>query len=340
MDQYLHSRIGGVCTKHTDNFHVIASIVLNQCSVKGEGEWVTFECVNDNTSPKWGFALTLTNYTDEKCVNIDQQMTLNDDGCFDIENSPYFDSVICTGKELLSPTMPIMTNISKYETKQNTYLINPLSYTGKELLFYLIIQFVVIGIIGIAYYFYMKRKQIHSQNPLTDNEIINLFYKTVLKADYNIIKINNITTDKQNDLYESQLQKICALLQRDRKGAEKYLWHGSDYNIIKLIKQNGFDRSYSTTAVYGTGTYFAKKASYSVGFGYCPLHLGYQYIMLCKVIVGDSINGRQSMKKMPKKLNGMEYDTLVDDVNNPSIYVVWRDYRAVPMYLIKFQSTS
>ena len=57
--------------------------------------------------------------------------------------------------------------------------------------------------------------------------------------------------------------KKCDQLRKSRDEVEKYLFHGSSYDTLNIIIQNGFDRSYSTVAAYGKGTYFARDADYS-----------------------------------------------------------------------------
>ena len=81
-----------------------------------------------------------------------------------------------------------------------------------------------------------------------------------------------------------------------------------------------------------------KDASYSVSGGYCGRDSSGVYsILLCKVIVGDYTKGTRATKRIPLKTDGSEYDTMVDNTNDPSIFVVWRDYHAVPVYLVKYK---
>lgn len=42
------------------------------------------------------------------------------------------------------------------------------------------------------------------------------------------------------------------------------------------------------------------------------------------------------MKEPPKDINGVRYDSTVDDVNDPKIHVMFQDNQAYPEYLIKF----
>ena len=59
-----------------------------------------------------------------------------------------------------------------------------------------------------------------------------------------------------------------------------------------------------------------------------------------KVLVGDYIKGHKHMKDRPPKVSADPsdtYDSVVDDVTNPTIYVVFKDYEFYTEYLIKFK---
>ena len=64
-------------------------------------------------------------------------------------------------------------------------------------------------------------------------------------------------------------------------------------------------------------------------------------MLLCKVIVGDVTKGKYNLRKIPYKKDGVtQFETLVDNVKNPTVYVVTRDFMAVPKYKIWFRSKS
>ena len=62
-------------------------------------------------------------------------------------------------------------------------------------------------------------------------------------------------------------------------------------------------------------------------------------MFLCKVVCGDMCKGNIDIKltDWPKKNDGMIYDSLVNDLKNPSIFVIHDDVRAYPMYIIHFK---
>lgn len=46
------------------------------------------------------------------------------------------------------------------------------------------------------------------------------------------------------------------------------------------------------------------------------------------------------MKEPPKDKNGARYDSVVDNLNDPKIHVIFRDNQAYPEYLIKFHHSN
>eukprot|EP01084_Bolivina_argentea_P185481 319854_1 len=118
---------------------------------------------------------------------------------------------------------------------------------------------------------------------------------------------------------------------------EQFLWHGikgiNCNDILNKILKNGFDRSYNKVGKYGKGSYFAVESQYSVKHNYCGKDINNVYfILFCRVFIGHFTKGKQDMKTIPIKPNGEEYDSLVDNVKNPKIFVSWRDWYAIPYY--------
>jgi len=91
--------------------------------------------------------------------------------------------------------------------------------------------------------------------------------------------------------------------------------------------------------VYGNGTYFAKNSSYSANPTYSRSDAkGHRYIIQTRVITGDWTQGRNGMKAAPPKNNSPteQYNSVVNDVQSPTIFVVFHDTAAYPEYIIKF----
>mmetsp|Transcript_7027 Transcript_7027/g.22966 ORF Transcript_7027/g.22966 Transcript_7027/m.22966 type:complete len:155 (+) Transcript_7027:6119-6583(+) len=63
-----------------------------------------------------------------------------------------------------------------------------------------------------------------------------------------------------------------------------------------------------------------------------------QHLFVCRVIVGVPCKGRDGAPAPDVRNNEtLElYDTTVDDVEKPSVYVTYNDHQAYPQYLVKF----
>lgn len=123
---------------------------------------------------------------------------------------------------------------------------------------------------------------------------------------------------------------------------ECILWHGTSMDSVRNIALNGFNRNYCGRhgMKLGYGTYFSSSADYSVRF--CDRRTAKRVMFLSKVLVGTWTKGSQEMKEPPfRDSEGMvRYDSTVDSVESPNIFCVFRDYQAVPLYLIEFSGPS
>ena len=100
--------------------------------------------------------------------------------------------------------------------------------------------------------------------------------------------------------------------------------------------------SLSLATAFGRGVYFARDASYSCQQTYSPPDpaSGLRYMYYSKVLVGDYTNGNSSMIVAPNKNSSdpnETYDSVVDNVANPSMYILFQDYEYYTEYLITFK---
>ena len=121
---------------------------------------------------------------------------------------------------------------------------------------------------------------------------------------------------------------------------ERYVFHGAkEMSVMETISREGFRNEFSTIANYGEGTYFARDAKYCVPW-FCAYdkHDRADKLFCCLVLMGESIVGREKYKlrEWPKKNGGqgLLYDSLVDDPNDPSVFVIHENARAYPMFII------
>ena len=123
---------------------------------------------------------------------------------------------------------------------------------------------------------------------------------------------------------------------------EQIVFHGTDEDTIGKICANGFDRSFSTTAAYGTGTYFAHRAKYSADPRYSkPNARGEKRMLICRILAGESCLGTPTMQRPHAKPSGVLHESMTNDLSltaTPKIYVLssGTDDCAYPEYLVTF----
>ena len=76
--------------------------------------------------------------------------------------------------------------------------------------------------------------------------------------------------------------------------------------------------------------------------GYCePDKNGYRYMYRCLVLTGDFTAGKIGIIEPPLKSNEDQnlswYHSAVDDVESPTMFVIFCDNQTYPQYLITFQ---
>ena len=92
--------------------------------------------------------------------------------------------------------------------------------------------------------------------------------------------------------------------------------------------------------MYGHGVYFARDSGYSASTRYSkPNKAGLQRMMLCRVLVCESCIGQHKFtfpqpKKFPRE--NENYESMVDNLKTPSIFVSTRDFQAIPEFLVTF----
>uniref|UniRef100_A0A6C0I016 PARP catalytic domain-containing protein n=1 Tax=viral metagenome TaxID=1070528 RepID=A0A6C0I016_9ZZZZ len=131
-----------------------------------------------------------------------------------------------------------------------------------------------------------------------------------------------------NELFE-KIKEKCK--EKSKEACQQELFHGTTENAALSICREGFKSSYNITSAYGKGTYFAKNASYSIGYS-CKNagHMEIVYMLLCSVIVGTKVCGYSSAVTE-------DFDvTMVDNIEKPTIFVCPQDAGGIPKYMIAF----
>ena len=177
-----------------------------------------------------------------------------------------------------------------------------------------------------------------SMDSSVGKDIISSFNQTLSHKE--IIDIQSVQNQMLYDSYWGAKQKLIKLIGAENLN-ERTLFHGTKHeDVMGKIQKEGFRKEFTTVAKYGEGTYFARDASYSFNYS-AQDNNGNFKMFVSKVLCGEmeAGQGRYKLRSWPKKNkgNGLIYDSLVNDPNNPSIFVIHDDVRAYPMFVITYQ---
>merc|ERR1719460_2252634 len=164
------------------------------------------------------------------------------------------------------------------------------------------------------------------------------------------VSIRSITRIQNVSMWQSYAVKRIGVMKRDTgtqydssRLERVYLFHGTSQDTADKIMQQGFNRSFcgKNATAYGKGVYFARDAAYSSSRTYSvPDSRGVQRMFMVRVTVGEFCRGN-SGQIAPDVLDPSTntlYDTTVDNLHDPSIFVTYHDAQAYPEYMIEFTS--
>lgn len=159
-----------------------------------------------------------------------------------------------------------------------------------------------------------------------------------------LIGLFKVTVDSHNVVYNALKNSMQEDRGEDAVILEKDLWHGTSWAIVPKIVRQGFNRSFAGRhgTLLGAGTYFSTDPAYSQRF--CDRNGGgrdgTKALMLSRVLVGNFCKGTKQDMEPPvmDTDTGDLFDSTVDSEEDPSIFVVFRDFQAVPLFLVEFQS--
>ncbi|XP_026516150.1 protein mono-ADP-ribosyltransferase TIPARP-like [Terrapene carolina triunguis] len=123
---------------------------------------------------------------------------------------------------------------------------------------------------------------------------------------------------------------------------ERHLFHGTAAGAVPAICKHNLDPRLSGkhAAIYGQGSYFARRASYSHRYA-PPAEAGLRHVFLCKVLVGRSALGQPALRRPPPLDPGDPandlYDSCVDSLSDPQIYVVFDNDQCYPYFLLQYR---
>ncbi|XP_073925523.1 protein mono-ADP-ribosyltransferase PARP10 isoform X2 [Castor canadensis] len=178
-----------------------------------------------------------------------------------------------------------------------------------------------------------------AENTREFQEVVQAFYSTLdaVHSRIRIIRVERVSHPLLQQQYQLHLQR---LMQRcTQRPVERVLYHGTSASAVPDICEHGFNRSFCgrNGTLYGRGVYFAKRASLSVLDRYSPPDAdGHKAVFVARVLTGDYGQGRSGLRVPPLRAPGhvLRYDSAVDRLHEPNIFVIFHDTQALPTHLI------
>uniref|UniRef100_H2Z3A1 Poly [ADP-ribose] polymerase n=1 Tax=Ciona savignyi TaxID=51511 RepID=H2Z3A1_CIOSA len=159
-----------------------------------------------------------------------------------------------------------------------------------------------------------------------------------------VSKLERIQHKSQYKQFMAKKNEVTERMKKSNNTAEvvKELFHGTSFDVAEKIYVQGFDRGYAgaNATVYGKGVYFATNATYSNNYAQPHPTSKHRKMFLADVVTGEFCQGNQSFISPPTRSNATNrselYDSVVDNISNPTIFVVFKDASAYPKYLLTY----
>jgi len=176
-------------------------------------------------------------------------------------------------------------------------------------------------------------------------EIVAEFAKTLPHAIVDKLeRVENGYLQEGFQLQAKTLERQVGAADYNAATMRQMLFHGTEAveAIINSTDGHGFLPLLSGSrvgAIHGDGTYFARDAKYSNDYAR-TIGNGQKQMLVAEVLVGRWTKGRKGMSVYPLLPGEMykKYNSLVDHVVNPSIFVVQHSNEAYPAYLLTYHT--
>lgn len=169
-------------------------------------------------------------------------------------------------------------------------------------------------------------------------KVCNLFNRTLPFCIQKIERVQNLALWEVYQWQKGQMQK-----RNEGKAVdERQLFHGTSASFVEAICQQNFDWRvcglHGTS--YGKGSYFARDAAYSHHYSKSSSKL--HTMFLARVLVGEFTRGNTSFVRPPAKegQGNVFYDSCVNSMSDPSIFVVFEKHQVYPEYVIQYTTST
>jgi len=159
------------------------------------------------------------------------------------------------------------------------------------------------------------------------------------------VKVVDVQRVQNVSMWQSYAVKRSTIFGREKNKDNQqrfervWLFHGTDEDTVPKIYTQGFNRSFcgKNATAFGKGVYFARDAAYSSSTTYSrPNAQRIQHMFLCRVTVGEYCSGVRDALTPGVREGNLLYDSTVNSMSDPSIYVTYHDAQAYPEYLVRF----
>nr|XP_048310483.1 protein mono-ADP-ribosyltransferase PARP10 [Myodes glareolus]XP_048310484.1 protein mono-ADP-ribosyltransferase PARP10 [Myodes glareolus] len=185
----------------------------------------------------------------------------------------------------------------------------------------------------------LGRLEALEENSKEFQDVVQAFYDSLDAAHsrIRIVRVERVShplLQQQYQLHRERLMQCC-----QQRPVEQVLYHGTSESAVLDICAHGFNRSFCgrNGTLYGQGVYFAKRASMSVLDRYSPPNSeGHKAVFVARVLTGDYGQGSRDLKAPPLRASDqvLRYDSAVDCLQQPNIFVIFHDTQALPTHLI------
>ncbi|KAM3587533.1 uncharacterized protein V6R79_008203 [Siganus canaliculatus] len=174
-------------------------------------------------------------------------------------------------------------------------------------------------------------------------KIQNLFYQSLLENIVDIVSIQQIQNRLHWDKYQRHKLHMQKQHTKTAQPLERHLFHGTTKEASEDICYNNFDpRVAGVNGVScGYGSYFATTAAFSDSYSPKTEPDSIRHMFLAKVLVGKVSRGKAEYRR-PPLLGGKTrpyqlFDSCVNNVRKPTMFVVFDSCQCYPYYLIKYR---
>ena len=168
-----------------------------------------------------------------------------------------------------------------------------------------------------------------------------------------IQRLQNPTLYKQYAVRKKEMEKHNPSGHQN----ERLLWHGTSPDTLDKINACGFNLSFAEkngkvndiyilyyyniiAPMYGKGVYFTRDASVSHNYTLLDAN-GVRHMYFTQALTGEFTVGNSSMLAPPPKNPQVDpnvtFHATVDNIGNPSIFVVYQDAQVYPAYIVNYQ---